>query len=476
MSDIKKNFIYNTGYQLLTILIPIVTMPYLARVIGAFGMGQYSYAYSVAYYYVMFIMLGLNNYGNRTIAEVRDDKELLSKNFFEIYTMQLFCGVLASIAYLIYCLTAGENNPLCWILGIYVISAVIDINWMFFGLEKFRFTVTRNIIIKIVSTIAIFCLVKQEKDLVLYVLIMVISFLLSNIVLWPALKKEVIWRKVKIRDMLKHIKPNIILFIPIIAVSLYKYMDKIMLGILSSMKEVGYYEYSEKIIQIPMSIVNSLATVMLPRMSSLVANRDNKNEVRYIKNSIMLAMFLSSSLCFGLMGIAREFVAIFFGTGYSECINLFYVLLPSCCFIAFASVIRTQYLIPHKYDSIYIQSVILGALINMIINYLLIPQYQSVGAAVGTLIAEAVVCIYQAYRVRNMIAMKEYIGNSIPFVVAGSVMFIALFLLKLSIGTVLVTMLIKVLVGIVFYFVVLRICLIFRKKEYVYIKNLLLRK
>lgn len=475
MSSVAKNFIYNTGYQILAIIIPIVTMPYLARVIGANGMGQYSYANSIAYYFVMFIMMGLNNYGNRTIAGVRNNRELLSKRFFEIYTMQLIFGLIAVLCYVFYCVTLARSNSLCWPLGLYVISAVLDINWLYFGLERFRFTVTRNTIIKIISTVAIFCLIKNENDLIWYVLIIMMSFVLSNLVLWPALFKEISWCKVCFKDVIKHIKPNLILFIPIIAVSLYKYMDKIMLGSMSSMEQVGYYEYAEKIIQIPIAIVNSLATVMLPRMSNLVAVNNTEKEHQYIKNSIIIAIFLSSSLCFGLMGIAEEFVKVFFGINYMPCILLFYILLPSCCFIAFASVIRTQYLIPHKHDKVFIESVIVGALLNIIVNYLMIPRLQAAGAAVGTLIAEIVVCIYQAVRVRKMINIKEQVQNSIPFILAGVIMFVALNMINIKHVSLYVCILIKVILGVVIYFIVLRCIFVIRNNEYEYIKSLVKR-
>lgn len=472
MNSVFKNFLYSTGYQILAIIIPIATMPYLARVIGASGMGQYSYANSVAYYFVMFIMLGLNNYGNRTIASVRNDKKILSKKFTEIFLMQLFCGIIVMILYIEYCFGWKKTNELCWILAIYVFSAVIDINWLFFGLEKFRFTVTRNAIIKIISTASIFVFVKKESDLTIYVLIVVVSAMLSNLVLWPTAMKEVSFCRVNLHEIFRHVKPNLLLFIPIVAVSLYKYMDKIMLGGISSMEQVGYYEYSEKIIQIPIAIVNSLATVMLPRMSYLVANHENKEESKYITLSMILAMFISSSLCFGLMSVAKEFVPLFYGDNYFACVPLFYVLLPSCCFISFASVIRTQYLIPHKMDRIYISSVMLGAVVNVVINFILIPSFQALGAAFGTLVAEATVCCYQAFRIRNLINIKEHVFNILPFVLSGVIMFLILICIPVKNDTYLIRIVLKVLVGVVVYAVFCLLFMMKNKKEFEIIKKI----
>lgn len=475
MNSIIKNYIYNTGYQLLTIIIPIITTPYIARVIGSSGMGKYTYENSIAYYFVMFIMLGLNNYGNRTIARVRDDKEAMSKNFCEIYLMQIVIGIVVTILYFIFCIISAKNNSLRWIMIIYIFSAVIDINWFFFGLEKFQLIVLRNTIIKIITTICIFIFIKEKKDLYLYVIIMLSGTFISNLMLWMIVFNNIALTKVKFNNVIQHLKHNLLLFIPIVAVSLYKYMDKIMLGIFSEIKQVGFYEYSEKIIQIPMALVNSLGIIMLPKMSNLVVNNRNKDEERYISTSILFAEFSSSSLCFGLMGIAKEFVPFFYGNGYSICVYLFYILLPSCCFIAFANVIRTQYLIPHRMDIIYIKSVILGAIVNFIFNIILILHFQAIGAAIATLMAEIIVCFYQAVKLKDILNISQYVKDTIPFITAGIIMMIVLIKIPTLEENLFITIIIKIIVGSITYLTVLRINLQLRKEELKKIRIILSR-
>lgn len=472
MKTVLKNFIYNTGYQLLTILIPIITTPYLARIIGAEGIGKYSYANSIAYYFVMFIMLGLNNYGNRTIAGARRDKKDLSKKFHEIYLMQLIIGVCVLTIYVFFCYMFKRNDLIQWLMVIYVLSAIFDINWFFFGMEQFKLTVTRNIIIKLLSTVCIFGFVRDKKDIYIYILISLLSSLISNLVLWTVIFKYVDVTQIRISDSLKHIKPNLILFIPIVAVSLYKYMDKIMLGLMSNMEQVGYYEYSEKIIQIPIALVNSLGTVMLPKMSNIVATGQKSEEKRFLSGSIILAIFCSSSICFGLMGIAKEFVPVFYGSGFDDCVILFYILLPSCCFIAFASVIRTQYLIPHKKDDIYIKSVLLGALVNFVLNIILIKYLNSKGAAIATLVAEMMVCVYQCIKTKQDLDIKRYVKNSIPFVAAGIVMFAIIVSIPIDTIGSLNRMFIKIIIGIIIYFVTLMFLLHFNKNELMKIEKI----
>lgn len=468
MKSVKKNFLYNTFYQLLLILIPLITTPYVSRILGATGIGLYSYNYSIAYYFAMFAILGLNNYGNRTIAMVRDQKDELSREFWSIYAMQFMASIIVIFAYSTY-IYYFNNETMGWIMLFYMLSTLFDINWFFFGLEEFKLTVTRNTIIRIITTFLIFVMIKTKNDIYLYALLMVLSNLISQIVIWPFVKRYVNYSKISIKDIIKHIKPNLILFVPVIAISIYKILDKIMLGAMTNVTEVGFYESSEKIINIPMAIITSLGTVMLPKMSNLVKNEDNKSSSKYMYISILVAMFTSSSLSFGIMGVSNEFVPLFFGNGFEPCIDLFKLLLPICIFTAFANVIRTQYLIPNKKDKIYIVSVFLGAVVNVCINYLLIPKFQANGAAIGTFFAEISVCIYQTYKVRYDVPVKKYMLEAIPFMFSGIIMYMILIKISFNNMGLLENLVLKILIGAVIYFITLGICLIclisYKKRE-----------
>lgn len=444
--SVKINLIYNTAYQLLTIIIPLITTPYLSRVLGAEKIGAYSYTYSIAYYFAMFILLGLNNYGNRSIAAIKDDKMRLSKTFYSIYSMQLICAVCTILLYVLYTLFFS-NDIMTWIMLIYVISASFDINWFFFGLEEFKLTVIRNTVVKLLTTVSIFIFVKSSDDIEIYGIIMVTGLLLSQLIMWPFVSRYVGYVRPSLKEVKQHIKPNLILFIPVIAVSLYKMMDKIMLGLLSDMVQVGYYENTEKIVQVPMVLVNSLGTVMLPKTTNLLAKNEENTARKYLEYSIVFAMILASSLCFGIMAVASLFVPWFYGIGYEQCITLFQILMPSCIFLAFANVIRTQFLIPRKKDIVYIKSVFLGAIVNFVVNSILIPHYKSLGAAIGTLLAEAAVCCYQSWSVREEIPIRVYLRKTIPWILFGAVMYIILQLVPCPFTHVFANMVFKILVG-----------------------------
>lgn len=424
----KKNYLYNSFYQILLIIIPLITTPYISRVLGASKIGLYSYSYAIAYYFVMFIMLGLNNYGNRTVAYVRDDKDKLSKTFFEIYFMQIMISFILIVIYIFYTLFFS-NNIITWIMTIYVISAALDINWFFFGIERFKITVIRSSIIKILSTISIFLFIKKPGDIYIYSFINVISIFLSQLILWFYIKKLVYFKKASKKEILYHLKPNLTLFIPVVAISVYKMMDKIMLGAMSSLEQVGFYENTEKIIQVPLALITSLGTVMLPKISNLVAKKDITKSNHYLKKSVCFASLVSSSMCFGIMAVSKYFVPWYFGSKYEPCIMLLVILMPSCLFLSIANVIRTQFLIPYKHDKIYIISVVSGAVVNLIINLLLIKKMGSQGAAIGTLVAEIIVCTMQLVLIKKMINIKKIIGTSLKYVLFGTIMYAILIMI-----------------------------------------------
>lgn len=468
--SVKKDLAYSFAYQILAIVLPLITTPYISRVLGPTKVGEYSYSYAIAYYFVMFTMLGLNNYGNRSVAVVRDDKYELSKVFCSIYWMQLSTGIISLVAYIIYGYFIS-NVTMTWIMSLYVISAIFDINWFFFGIEQFKLTVTRNSFIKIFTTISIFIFVKNKEDIYLYALIMVLGILISQWILWKFIRKYIHFQRVELKEVIKHIKPNLILFIPIIAVSLYKVMAKIMLGYMTTKTEVGLYESSERIIQIPMALIQSMGTVMLPKMTNLIANHDEKKTESIFSTSIMFVMFLSSSMSLGIMGVARYFVPIYYGNGYLKCIELFQILLPSCIFLAFANVIRTQFLIPRKKDNIFISSVIIGAIVNIIANLILIPRLESIGAAIGTLLAEMVVCIYQTIMVHRDIDILKYVRESLVFVIPAIMMYAILIIMDFK-TSMIINLLIHILLGGVCYIVLLLIGLVMTKRTYL-IKKIL---
>lgn len=457
--SVKKNYIYNTANQLLTMIVSIITVPYVSRILGATNIGIYSYTYSIVSYFVMFIALGLNNYGNREIAKKKDSQEDLRKTFSSIYLMQLITGIIVIVAYIGYILIfVHKYQIMFYIQIIYILAAILDINWAMYGLEVFKFTAIRNMIISVFNLIFILLFVRDENSLYIYTFILAAGVLANQIAAWVFVRKHIKFIRVSFSEIVRHIKPNIILFIPIVAVSLYKIMDKIMLGTMVDMTQVGYYESSEKIIRIPTILISSLGMVMLPRMANLFAKHEVNKSETYIRKSIDVAMILSSSLCFGIMAVSKEFVPLFYGPGYDTCITIYISLLPSCLFLAFSNVIRTQFLIPTARDKIFIKAVITGAVVNIVVNLLLIPRLYAVGAAIGTLLAECAVCVSQIIDVRRELPVKNYIVRSMPFTILGLLMFGLVYFINFQFSP-FMSLVIKIIIGTLIYVIGLVIIL-----------------
>ncbi|WHY61507.1 flippase [Cytobacillus firmus] len=443
---LKKNILYNFFYQFLIMFLPFITAPYLARIIGPEGLGIYSYSFSIASYFMFLSVLGLTNYGNRTIASVKHDRKKLSKVFSEIYCMQIVTSLFSIALYLIYIIFWAENQGVAILQLVLVSSAILDINWLFFGLEKFKITIVRNVFVKLATVICIFLLVKAENDVYKYILIMAIGAFLSQAILWPFVKREVDFILPKLKDILKHLKPNFMLFIPVISVSIYKIMDKIMLGQISGMESVGYFESAERIINVPVALITAVGVVMLPKISSYLAVGKHKDAKKYFNLSMLVVLAFANATAFGIAAISDSFVEVFYGENFELTATTIKYLVVTIVFIAAGNVLRTQLLIPEKKDSIYIKSAILGAVINFIVNVLLIPKYHTVGAAIGTIMAELVVCFYQFLAVKREIKLTRFLLWEVLFIAVGIIMFTVIKVLP-TIDNIYLDLLVKIIIG-----------------------------
>ena len=466
--SVKKNFLYNLFYQILVILAPLITTPYISRIFGPNGVGSYSYSYSVANYFVLFAMLGIMNYGNRKIASVRDDKEKLNKEFSSILVFHLIISLIVFIFYISYVMFISKYNDktMLYIQIIYVLSSVLDINWLFFGLGEFKITVVRNTLIKIGSILLIFIFVKESTDLYKYSIIMASSYLLSNLYLWIYLKRFVSIKSVSFMQIKEHFKPCILLFIPVLSISIYKVLSKIMLGTISNITELGYFENADKLTTIPIGIITALGTVMLPTISNLVSKGESKKIQEYTKISLIFAVFISFGAMFGLLSISDVLIPIFLGEKFLKVIVVLKYSLPSILFLAWANVIRTQYLIPNNLDKIYISSTVLGAIVNIVLNFMFIKPFGAIGAAIGTLGAEISVCVYQSFKVRNHIKFKNYIKYILVFLSSGIIMLIINRILSGFLNASVLGLFILIIIGGITYLISTIIILNIIKEEY----------
>jgi len=455
--SIARNFMYNLLLQIVTLFMPLITVPYVSRILGKEGIGVYSYTLSIAQYFIILGTLGISMYGNRQIAYVRDDKEEMSKTFWSIIFLQ---AITTSIALVVYILIFGINKVyglIYLIQAINIIAATIDISWLYMGLEDFKKTVTRNLAVKIIGVICIFIFVKNYNDLHKYIIINGLMILLGNLVMWMYTPKVVSKVKIKISDIKEHLVPVLQLFVPQVAIQIYAVLDKTMLGTLANTGEVGLYEQSQKIVKLVLGLVTSLGVVMLPRMSNTFASGDNKKMNEYLNKSLKGVSYVSIPMAVGLAGISNEFVPWFFGIDFSSVSYLIIILTPILFLIALSNVLGTQYLLPSNRTKEFTASVTMGAIINAILNFILIPEYKAVGSCIATVIAESSVTLVQYIALRKNIKKKSLFKSIVKYAFAATIMFIIVRLIGSYMGVRVVTTIIQGLIGIITYIVILRL-------------------
>lgn len=420
--SVKLNYVYNMIYQTLLLLVPLITAPYLSRVLGAGGIGVSGYTISIVTYFILFGSLGISVYGQREIAYYQDNKSERSKIFFELLALKMISMTIAMIFFYIFFARSGEYAIYYKILLIEMVANVFDITWFYQGMERFKKTALRNGVVKFLSVIVIFLFVKSSNDLSKYLYIFCFTTLLSHLSLWYPVKKYIeIPEKLNI---FRHFKKTLILFIPQVAIQIYTVLDKTMIGaLLKDMNEVGYYEQVQKIIKVSLTIVTSMGVAMLPRIANCYAENDKKRIKEYINKAFCFSLCVSIPMAFGMIAVASKFVPSFFGPEFYPGIPLLKIMSVITIFISLSNVIGIQYLLPTKKEKYYTISVIVGAVVNFILNYFLIKCYRAVGAAIATVIAEFLVTAIQFYFVRKEFKFKDVIKMSKNYFIASIVMF-----------------------------------------------------
>ena len=454
--SIVKNYIYNLIYQMLTIVLPLVTTPYLSRVLGAGPIGIYGYTLSIVTYFILFGSLGIAMYGQREIAYVQDKKEEQSKNFWEIVIFRIITMTIALIVfYFIFCLK-GEYSLYYKILILELVANSIDISWYFQGVEDFGKTVVRNIIVKSLSLVCIFIFIKSPEDLWKYFLIYTVANVFGNLTMWMYIPK--ILPKVRLKDLnlIKHIKPTLALFVPQIATQIYVVLDKTMVGnITGNMSEVGYYEQAQKIVKALMLVVTALGTVMSSRIANTYATKSYEEVKEYLRKSFKIVWLLGMPIMLGLIAITPNMVPWFYGEGFEAVIPLLIATSPIILAIGLNNVTGLQYLIQTGKQNIFTISVTVGAVINVIFNFVLIKIIGTVGASISSVLAEVIILFVQLYYLKEEITIKDVIEDSFKYIISGIIMAIIVYGISLKMNIGIISTLIQIIIGGIIYVLVL---------------------
>ena len=464
-----KNFLYNISYQLLVIILPLITVPYVSGILGAEGVGEYAFTYANMQYFIIFGMIGINLYGNRQVAYVRENKEDLKNNFFSIYILQLITVTISLVIYCIFVSVFNANSSykyLYIVQGINIVAALFDISWLFMGLEDFKKTVVRNTIVKLASLASIFIFVKTINDVFVYTLIIGLSALIGNLTFWFYVPREIELKNIKICNIKQHLKSSMSLFIPQIAIQIYLLLDRTLLGVLTNNVQVGYYDNSQKIVKLVLTIATSLGTVMMPRIANTFSSGDMDKVKDYVSKSFYFINGLAFPLMFGLMGIANELSPWFFTDKFKGIENLIVISSVIILAISWSNVLGMQLLVPLNRTKEFTISVTIGAVINFGLNLVLINKLGARGACISTIIAEFSVAAVQCYFVKDFINPIKIFKSISIFIMPSFFMYIIVRMIGNSMGYGIFTNIVQVGVGgLVYFMFTLVMYYIFKKDE-----------
>ncbi|MDE6247380.1 MAG: flippase [Muribaculaceae bacterium] len=409
MASIKRNFFYNILLNLSGVIFPIITAPYVARVLDPDGLGLAGFANVYAGYFAMFAALGSGRYTVREIAKVRDSKEQI-QNFVSEITALLGINTLICAALYIISIFVFPKFSSDWLifliagLAIYILPLKID--WYFIGLEKVGVIVSRALIIRIISIICLFLFVKSKADLYIYVLLGFISSFGG--VAWNLwmLRKDKIKLSWKFSGIGKHYKPMFILFSSAIAISIYVMLDSFMLGLMADYSEVGYYNSSTTLSKTLLNIVTSLSAVAVPRVAYYLHKKEYTNINSLIAKSLGIVAFLAFPMTIGLMCIAPRFIPLFLGEQFIPSILPTILMASVIVAIGFSNITGTQILIGMGKDVVFLYSMLWGTVSNFLLNLILIPKLGATGAATASVIAEFLVLGASFYYVKKETEVK----------------------------------------------------------------------
>lgn len=431
-TSIKKNIVYNTIYQILTLIIPLITAPYISRVIGASGVGTYSYTLSIQTYFSLFAALGTVTYGTREIARNRNDKYQRSKIFWEIELLTVFTSMICLIIWILFISHIEDYKIYFVILTLNLFNTMFDISWFFGGLEQFKYTIIQNSIFKILGVFLIFLLVKSPNDLIMYISIMSITTLLGTMTMWMYLPKFLVKINAKELKIIRHFKETWIYFVPTIATSIYNVLDKTLLGLITKdQNENGYYEQATKIINMMCTLTFTSLNMVLGSRISYLFTQDNKDEIKEkINISMNYILFMGVGICFGLLAVSDKFVPLFFGDGYEKTIILIKMLSPIIVIIGISNCLGSQYYNPAGLRAKSAKFIIVGSIINLILNIILIPHFKSYGATVATIIAETTISVLYLKNCNKYFLFSRLVSISWKKIVAGISMFIGIYFIN----------------------------------------------
>ncbi len=406
IKSVKFNFLMNLILTVSNVLFPLITFPYVARVLQPINNGKIAFCTSVISYFSMIALIGIPNYGIREVAKVRDDRDKLTKLVYELLLISLVMTII-SITILVISIFIipkfYQEKELFFINAIGILLNTIGVNWLYSGLEQYQYITIRSIIFKVISIIAMFLFVKEPSDYILYGTITVLASGGSNIFNFFNMRKFINFRVKEKLEIKKHMKPILIFFATVLATSIYVNLDTVMIGFINGNVEVGLYSTSLKIRSLVLSVITALGTVLMPRLSYYIKNNQKELFKETIVKCINFISLISFSICIFIVIYAKECILFIAGNDYLLAVSSLRIVIFTIVFVGFSNITGIQILTPLGLERKLFISIVYGAIIDFILNMFFIPLYKSNGAALATLIAEIIVLAVQCYYLKEFI-------------------------------------------------------------------------
>lgn len=451
-SSVAKNLFYQSLFQGIRILMPVVTIPIISKALGAQGVGIYSFTNSIAEYFILLSGLGITLYGNREIAMVRDDKEKLNETFSELISLKLLTTIVSFILYSVVVLVFFQRDWLFYLIqSLHIIAVLFDISWFFMGIEDFKKVSLSNLAVQTVVFFGIVFFIKDYSDLPFYLLLQALGNLFSQLIMWGFIYKKISIQLVPIKKMTRHLLPMVAYFFPQIAVIFYTTLSKTILGILENPTAVGIYTNTLNLSTIIITMISTINLVMLPKMSNLFA-KNRIDEINKTLHSLIHAqLFISIPAAFGASALAATMVPWFFGSDF-EILKVFIpIVAPVIILMPIGIAISNQYLLPRGDIKIYSYSAFGGAAISILLNFSLIPILGVLGSVITSLIVETFVTVFRLIYLKKQTDFTFNKGLILKMIASAAIMAVTIKVMTNGMSDNFVTTLVQIVIGSITY-------------------------
>ena len=453
--SLKINALFSVIKTIMSLIFPLITFPYASRILLPEGIGKVNFANSIISYFGIIASLGISTYGIREASKIKNDKQQLSKFVIELFIINLI-STIVSYAILYACIICipklQEYRLLLFICSLSIFFTTLGLEWLYNTFEEYGYITIRSFVFQIISIILLFLLVKTTNDYTKYACIIVISSVGSNICNFINARKFIDIRNIRKIEIKKHIKPILIFFGSTLAISVFTILDTSMLGFLSTETEVGYYTAATKLIRMIRDLFPAIFTVLFARLSSYANDvKEANNYTDIINNTINFIICFSIPIIVGLLLLGKNIIEILSGISYIKALPTMYIMTPVILFSSLAGFLGGNILLSKGKEKIYLLCVIIGAFINFLLNFLLIPKKGALGAGISTVITEFMLMTVYICLLKNSLDFKSFIIPIIQYVCSSMFMGGILYIIQRYIKSYVLQIIIMPIIGFILY-------------------------